>query len=131
MTDIQSPFLRAVIALDAAACAVSGALLAFAAAPLAGVTGLPVDLTRPAGVFLLGWTLVLAWAASRPALPRAVVWTLIAVNLIWVAESALVLLLGWAAPTAAGYAFVVVQALAVLAIADLQYLALRRARACA
>ncbi|WP_374469275.1 hypothetical protein [Phenylobacterium sp.] len=127
MTHVRSPLLRGLIAIDAVACAASGALLAFAAEPLATITGLAPDLTRPAGVFLLAWTLVLATAASRPTLSRAAVWTLIAVNVIWVVESALVLLLGWAQPTAAGYGFVIAQAVAVAAIAELQFVALRRA----
>jgi hypothetical protein len=128
MTSVQSPFLRGVIAIDAVACAASGALLAFAAEPLAAITGLSAELTRPAGVFLLAWTLVLAAAASRPALPRAVVWLLIAVNVAWVVESVLVLLLGWAQPNATGYAFVIGQAIATAAIAELQFIALRRSR---
>ncbi|MCR5877866.1 hypothetical protein [Phenylobacterium sp. J367] len=126
---VQSTFLRRVIAFDAVTCVAAGALMTFAAEPLAALTGLSADLTRPAGIFLLAWAAVLACAASRPALPRAVVWTIIAMNLAWVAESALLLLLGWASPTALGYGFVVVQALAVAVIADLQYVGLKRAAA--
>ena len=128
---VQSTFLRRIIALDAAACAASGALMAFAAGPLAGVTGLQPGLTQPTGVFLLVWAAFLAFLATRPALPRAVVWLLIGVNLVWVVESALFLALGWVQPTALGYAFVIAQAAAVALIAELQFLALRRAQAIA
>lgn len=94
MSDVQSPFLRRVIAVDAAACAVSGALMAFAAQPLAALTGLQPELTQPAGGFLLVWAALLGFLATRPVLPRAVVWTLIGVNVLWVVESALVLMAG-------------------------------------
>lgn len=127
MSLVQSPFLRRLIAIDAVACLASGGLLAFAAGPLAAVTGLSPALTRPAGIFLLAWSLLLAGLATRPALPRGVVWALVAVNAAWAVESGLLLALGWASPTPAGYGFVIVQALAVAALAELQVLALRRA----
>lgn len=128
MSDVQSPFLRRVIAVDAAACAASGALMAFAAQPLAALTGLQPELTQPAGGFLLVWAALLGFLATRPVLPRAVVWTLIGVNVLWIVESALVLMLGWAQPTALGYGFVIAQAAAVAVIADLQFVGLRRAQ---
>ena len=79
---VQSTFLRRVIAFDAITCAAAGALLTFAAEPLAAMTGLGVELTRPAGIFLLAWTAILAFAASRPALPRAAVWGIVGMNLV-------------------------------------------------
>lgn len=126
---VHSPFLRRVIAFDAVACAASGALMAFAAAPLAELTGLSPSLTQPTGIFLLVWAAFLGWLATRPALPRAVVWTIIAVNVVWVVENALFLLLGWVQPTALGYGFVIAQAVAVGIIADLQFVGLKRAQA--
>jgi hypothetical protein len=128
---VQSTFLRRIIGLDAAACAASGALMAFAAQPLAGLTGLQPALTQPTGVFLLAWAAFLAVLATRPAMPRALVWLVIAVNAVWVVESALFLVLGWVEPTALGYGFVIAQAVAVAVIAELQFMALRRAEAIA
>jgi hypothetical protein len=125
-TAVTSPFLRRVIALDAAACAASGLLLAFGGARLADLTGLPAALSRPAGVFLLVWAALLAWIATRPAFNRAVVWTLIGVNAVWVLESVMVLALQWVRPTPFGYAFVIAQAIAVAVIADLQFIGLKR-----
>jgi hypothetical protein len=87
MTAVRSTFLRTVIALDAAACGVMGAAFAFDAAWLAAPLGLSPGLMQPVGLFLVGYAALLAWLASRPALPRPVVWTLVAFNVAWAAES--------------------------------------------
>lgn len=128
MTAIRSTFLRQLIAADAAACGLSGALFAFDAAALADLTGLSPQLMQPVGLFLIGYAAVLAALASRPSLPRAVVWTLVAFNLAWAVESVALIALGWAQPTAVGLAVVVAQAAAAALVGDLQFLALRRAR---
>ena len=47
-------------------------------------------------------------------------------NLLWALDSLLLLTTGWVAPTLWGYLFTVVQALAVVAFAGLQYAGLRR-----
>ena len=47
-------------------------------------------------------------------------------NALWVADSVLLLMSGWVAPTSAGYAFVIAQALVVLMYAEFQYVGLRR-----
>jgi hypothetical protein len=127
MPHVQSTFLRRVIAVDALACAGSGALMAFAAEPLQALTALPLELTRPTGVFLLFWAALLGLAASRPMIPRGLVWTFVGVNVFWVVESAAVLMLGWVQPNAIGYGFVIAQAAAVAVIAVLQFSGLRRA----
>lgn len=127
MSLVQSTFLRRLIAADAVACLVSGAAMVFAGAALEPLTGLSPALLQPAGAFLLGWSVLLAVLATRPALPRAVVWALIAVNVAWTLESVMVLVMGWATPTPVGYALVVVQALAVAGLAELQVLSMRRA----
>jgi hypothetical protein len=128
MTAVNSPFLRRVIGVDAAACAASGLLLALGGRPLADLTGLPTALSQPAGEFLIAWAVLLAWLATRPSLGRRVVWTLIAVNAAWVVESATLLAMQWVQPTAVGYALVVGQATAVVVLAELQFMGLRRSR---
>lgn len=127
MTAVRSTFLRIVIALDAAACGVMGAAFAFDAGWLAGPLGLSPALMQPIGLFLLPYAGLLAWLATRPALPRAVVWTLVGFNVLWAVESIALLALGWAQPTSLGLAVVAGQAVAALIVADLQYLALRKA----
>ncbi|WP_041373673.1 hypothetical protein [Phenylobacterium zucineum] len=131
MSAVRSNFLRAVIALDAAACGVLGLGLAAGGAAVAGLLGLPLALTQPVGLFLIGYAGLLAWLALRPSLPRAVVWCLVGFNVLWAMESVLLVVLGWVHPTALGMALVVGQGLAALVVADLQFLSLRRARAAA
>ena len=131
MTTVRSPFLRTVLAVDAALSGLSGAVLALDARMLAGPLGLSPDLMRPVGIFLIGYAALLAWLAARPALPRKAVWALVALNVVWAVESVMLLALRWAEPTGLGLGLVLAQAAAVLLVADLYYLALRRSRAAA
>jgi hypothetical protein len=55
-----------------------------------------------------------------------VVWSIIVCNASWVAASLLLLVGGWVAPTALGYAFVIAQAVVVGVFAELQYMAVRK-----
>lgn len=127
MTAVRSPFLRTVIALDAAVCGVGGAALALDAGLLEGPLGLSPALMQPVGGFLLVYAGLLAWLATRPALPRAGVWALVAFNLLWTVESVALVALGFAQPTPLGLAVVIGQAVGAAVVADLQWIALRRA----
>jgi hypothetical protein len=64
--------------------------------------------------------------ARRPT--RALVWEVIAVNALWVVASVVAVLTDLLTPTTLGTVFVLLQAALVALIADLQFLALRRAR---
>ena len=129
MPEIRSPFLRVVIAVDAAACGGAGLLFAVGGAAAEATLGLSPALMQPVGLFLTGYAALLAWLASRPALPRGLVWGLVSFNVLWAVESGLLVSLGWAQPTALGLGVVLGQAAAALVVADLQFLALKRARA--
>ncbi len=128
MTDVRSPVLRTVIAVDAAVCGLGGAGLALDSALLAGPLGLSAQVLQPLGLFLIAYAAVLAWLATRPVLSRAVVWTLVGFNVAWAVESLAAPALGWASPTGVGLALIIGQAAAALVVAELQFLALRRAR---
>jgi hypothetical protein len=127
MTAVRSPFLRTVIALDAAVCGLGGLALAFDANMLEAPLGLSPALMQPAGLFLVGYAALLAFLATRPTLPRGVVWGLVAFNLIWALESVALVTLGWARPTTLGLVAVIGQGVAAAAVAEVQYLVLRRA----
>lgn len=117
MTMIQSsPLLRNALALDAAACAGMDVLLSFAATALSHPSGLPEPLLRGVGLLLLPCAALLGWLSRRPALPRLAVLAVIGLNLIWIADSLLLLAGGWFAPTGLGVAFLLAQAAAVLAV---------------
>jgi hypothetical protein len=126
MAEIRSPFLRAIITADAAACGLGGAVLALDDAALEGPLGLSAGLLCDAGYVLVAWGAVLAFLASRPALRRAAVWTLVVVNVLWAVESVAALALGWIAPTALGLGAVLVQAVGALLVADLQFIVLKK-----
>jgi hypothetical protein len=127
MTMIQSsPLLRRALALDAAACAGMGALLSVAAGPLSGLFALPPDLLRGAGLLLLPCAALLAWLAAHATVPRLAVLAVIGLNLLWVADSVALLMLGWFDPTGLGVGFVLMQAAAVLAITTLEMTGLKR-----
>ena len=121
-----TPFLRMALMGDAVASGATGLLLASAAGPLAGLFGLPEPLLRTAGLVLLPYAALVAWAGVRPALPRNLVWAFITINLLWVLDSAALLAFGPVSPRPIGTAFILVQALAVLAFAALQWRGLRR-----
>ncbi|MDP3603889.1 MAG: hypothetical protein Q8R85_22260 [Bosea sp. (in: a-proteobacteria)] len=127
MTMIQSsPLLRRALALDAAACAGMGALLSFAATPLSGLFALPPELLRGTGLLLLPCAALLAWLAAPATVPRLAVLAVIGLNLLWVADSLALLMLGWFAPTGLGIGFVLLQAAAVLALTTLEMTGLKR-----
>ena len=125
----SSLFLRRVLALDALSCIAMGLLMGLGAAPLAPLLGLPEPLVRTAGLLLLPLAAFIAWLATRPAPPRALVWIVILGNVGWTAESFALIGQSQPAITALGTAFVSAQALAVLALAALEYGGLRRLRA--
>ena len=70
----------------------------------------------------------MAWVATRPALPPALVWTVIAANVLWAADSVALILFGWVQPTLLGHVFVIGQAAAVALFAELQFIGLRKAQ---
>lgn len=126
-----SPLLRFALTLDAVATAVTGAALLPFADELAHLLGLPVALLVGAAAFMLVYALVLGLLRRRATLPRWAVWTIIVGNALWALDCAALAFVGGLAPTTLGVAFLLVQALAVAAFAELQYFGLRRSMAAA
>lgn len=126
-----SPLLRAGLVGDAAASAAMGALLALGAGALAGPLGYPEALLRGVGLVLLPCAAWVGWMGTRAAVSRLAVRALVALNLVWVADSVLLVALGptlfGLAPTGLGVAFVLAQGGAVLGFAAMQAAGLRRA----
>jgi hypothetical protein len=130
MSMIQSSrVLKTALALDAAACAGTGLLLALAAGPLSSLLGFPAGFLRGAGLILLPCAALLAWLSAREMLPRLAVHAVIGVNLLWIADSVAILLMGWFEPTGPGIAFVLAQAVAVAVVTELEVIGLKRSRA--
>jgi hypothetical protein len=124
----SSLLLRRALAADAMISAACGLLMAGGADMLAPMLGLPATLLSYAGIALLPWAAVVGYLATRQRLPHAVVWAVIACNIVWAADCALLLIAGGVAPTLLGYAFVIVQAVTVLVLAEIQYFGLRRSQ---
>lgn len=119
--------LRLALLGDAAASGATGLLMAAGAGPLAPLLGLPEPLLRGAGLVLLPYAAAVAWLGTRPAPGRGAVRAVVAINLLWAAECALLLALRLVAPTGLGVAFVLLQAAVVLGFALAQWTGLRQA----
>ena len=75
---------------------------------------------------LVPYAALVAYFATRKQLHPSAVWTLIACNVLWGIDCAILAVSGWVAPSALGYAFIVAQVAVVVAFAELQYVGLRR-----
>ncbi|GAD21377.1 hypothetical protein [Acidovorax sp. MR-S7] len=119
--------LRRVLWADAAAGGAMAALHLAAAEPLAGLLGLSPALLSASGWLALPFVLLAGSLALRPVPAGGALALLAAGNFLWVLASAAVLwdTAGW------GQAYVAVQAAAVLVLAELQWMGLRRGRTAA
>jgi hypothetical protein len=109
--------LRIALAIDGISCLAMGAGLGLGATELAGPFGLPATLLRAAGVVLLPCAALLGYLASRTLAHSGLVWAVVALNVGWALESVSLLVGSFVQPTILGSAFVLVQAVAVLALA--------------
>jgi hypothetical protein len=126
MSIFASPrFLRSVLWADAASGAGTALLQLTASGALASLLGLPSGLLMASGLALLVYVAGAAYLANCDPVPRGPVWALVIGNWAWVA-GCVALLLSGAAGTALGHAYLVVQSVAVAALAELQWMALRR-----
>jgi hypothetical protein len=125
----ESTAIRRALLIDATASGATGFLLAAGAAQLEPVLGLPVDLMRGVGIFLIPFAAFLAWLAPRALEARGLLRAIVIGNVLWVLASGLLLESGWVTPTTLGTAFVAAQAVAVAIFAYLEYRAVARAGA--
>ena len=121
---MNSDFLRRVLMADAIVSGVAGVAMIAGAGVLAPLLSLPQALLTIAGAALIPWVIGLIALARMASIPRAGVRAVIAVNALWVAGSILALFA--ISPSLFGYVFVIAQAVAVGAFAELQVIALRR-----
>jgi hypothetical protein len=121
-----SQFLRRAIVADAIFSGVSAVLLTFGAGELASLLNLPEALLRESGVFLIAYAALVGWLGMRPSMPKALVAIVITGNAAWTIASMVLLFSGAVTPNLLGEFFVVIQAIAVGALAELQYIGLRR-----
>jgi hypothetical protein len=121
-----SMLLRRALLADAIFSGVSAVLLSLDAGELAPLTNLPEALLRETGLFLIAYAALVGWLGSRPLMPKALVVVVIAGNAAWTLASIALLFSGAVTPNLLGEAFVAIQAIAVGALAELQYIGLRK-----
>ena len=121
-----SLFLRRAILADAIFSGASAMLLTLGAGELAPWLSLPEALLRETGAFLIAYAALVGWLGIRQTLPKPLMVIVIAGNAAWTLASIALLLSGAVTPNLLGDAFVVAQATAVGALAELQYVGLRR-----
>lgn len=126
MSDSSKSFLRRALLADAAISGPSAVLMLLGAAALAPLLGVPAELLRSAGLSLIPFTAFVAWIATRADIPRAAVWTVIALNAGWVIASIALLFVDGIDPNGLGIAFILVQAAAVAVFAEVQWVGLSR-----
>jgi hypothetical protein len=121
-----SRLLRQALLADGVISSATGLLMLGGASFLARFLALPEALLQYAGLILLPYGLVVAYVATRERIRRGAVWAVVAINALWALDSIALLLSGWVAPNALGYAFVLFQAVVVAVFAELQYVGMRK-----
>ncbi|MFL6819385.1 MAG: hypothetical protein ACJ8EF_15725 [Bradyrhizobium sp.] len=121
-----SRLLRRAIQADAIFSGVSAVLLTLGAGMLAPMLNLPEALLREAGLFLVAYAALVGWLGTRASMPKMLVAIVISGNAAWTIGSIALLFSGAVTPNLLGQAFVAIQAFAVGALAELQYLGLRK-----
>jgi len=118
--------LRRVLWLDAASGAGMGLAHLGLSGWLATWLGYPPSWLLATGLAVLPFALVAASLARRTRTPTTGVRLLALVNFAWVAASVALLLSGAGQPTVLGQIYVAAQAVFVLVMAELQWMATRR-----
>jgi uncharacterized protein YjeT (DUF2065 family) len=121
-----SLLLRRAFLLDTIASGMMALLLALGAGELAPLLDLPEQLLRETGLFLIAYTALVGWLATRQSMPKLLVMIVIAGNAAWTVASIALLFSSAVTPNGLGQIFIVAQALVPGALAELQYIGLRR-----
>ncbi|MBW7973027.1 hypothetical protein [Bradyrhizobium sp. BR 10289] len=121
-----STFLRRALLADAIFSGIAALGFTFGTGAFAALFNLPEALLRETGLFLIAYTLLVGWLASRTAVAKPLVLLVVIGNAAWTVGSIALLLSGAVSPNLAGELMVVAQAIATGAFAELQYVGLRR-----
>lgn len=121
-----SIFLSRALLADAVFSGVAALALAFGAGALAPLLHLPDALLQQSGLFLIAYTALVGWLASRSSVSKALVLLVIIGNAAWTLGSFALLFSGAVSPNTLGVIFIVAQAIATGLFAELQYIGLRK-----
>lgn len=120
--------LRAVLWTDALAGTGSAVLHFALTGTLSSLLGMPAAWLNATGLALLCYVVLAGTLALQASPSRTALGLLVVGNFAWVVGCLVLLFGGVVALTPLGQAYVVMQALAVLVLAELQWMALRRTR---
>ncbi|MDI1262692.1 MAG: hypothetical protein PS018_05490 [bacterium] len=121
-----STFLNRALLADAIFSGVAAIMLTLGAGALAPLLHLPEALLRETGLFLIAYTALVGWLASRSTLAKVLVLVVISGNAAWTLGSIALLFSGAISPNLLGQVFIVAQAIATGVFAELQYIGLRK-----
>jgi hypothetical protein len=121
-----SQFLTRAFLLDAVVSGAMAGLLTLGAGLLSPQLNLPEALLSETGLFLIAYTALVGWLATRQSMPKSLVIIVIAGNVAWTIASIGLLFSRAVTPNLLGELFIVGQAIVPGAIAELQYIGLRR-----
>jgi hypothetical protein len=121
-----STFLRRALLADAIFSGVAALGFTFGADAFAALFNLPEALLRETGLFLIVYTALVGWLASRAAVPKPLVLLVVVGNAAWTIGSIALLFSGAVSPNLSGELMVLAQAIATGLFAELQYLGVRK-----
>ena len=124
-----SLFLRRAIIGDAIITGAMAVLLVAAAGLLGPLLNLPDSFLREVGIFLIVYSALVGFLGTRELMPKFFVVFVIGTNALWAIDSIALLFTSWVQPNLLGQPFVVMQAVTVAVIAELQYIGLKRSEA--
>lgn len=123
-----STFLRRELLADAIFSGVAALGFTVGAGAFAAMFNLPEALLRETGLFLVAYTALVGWLASRVTVARSLVLLVVVGNAAWTVGSIALLFSGAVSPNLLGELMVVAQAIATGVFAELQYVGLRKSR---
>ena len=118
--------LRRVLAFDAVSGAATGGLHLLLTPLLSTWLGLPEALLQASGVAIFAFVLLAGWLALQAAPPRGPLMVIVLLNVAWAIACLGLAFGGGLDPTPLGVAYLLVQAVVVLVLADLEWLGWRQ-----
>ena len=122
----SSTLLRRALLADAVFSGIGALVMTLDAGVFASLLELPEALLRETGLFLIAYTALVGWLATRPSVPKALIMLVVAGNAAWTLASFALPLSGAVSPNVFGEIVVIAQAIATGIFAELQYTGLRR-----
>lgn len=118
---VPSTLLRRALLADACVSGATAALQLLAGASFAAATGLPLALLTGTGVFMVVYAALLLRTATRGRVWAWWLWVIVVGNVAWAVGSVELLAGDALRPTSVGEAFLILQAVATLTFATLEF----------